>query len=183
LRYRAHRERKAAKDRRRIRERRDRVPGMKFCPRCERTLAESEFGRNRSTGDGLTAYCRGCHNAAVKESKERNGGYREYHLRRRYGIGQAEVEAMLQAQGGLCAACRTDEPDHVDHDHKTGRVRGMLCALCNQALGNVRDEISRLRGLIDYLHRDRIAALGLTITEVEHTDRIIEVDFRRFHAA
>jgi len=156
---------------------------MKFCPRCGQTLSESEFGRNRSTRDGLTAYCRLCHNAAVRESKERNGGSREYHLRRRYGIGQADVDAMIAAQDGVCAACETDEPKHVDHDHETGRVRGVLCFLCNQALGNVRDEISRLRGLIDYLNRDRVAALGLTVTEVEHTDVIVEVDFRWPHAA
>jgi len=183
LRYRRHREQKAASQGRKIREKRVVKAGYKFCPRCRCELPLDAFGRNRSTGDGRTTYCRVCHNAVGKANTERRGGSRDYHLRRRYGIGQAEVDAMIQAQGGLCAACKTDEPKHVDHDHKTGRVRGMLCSLCNQALGNVRDEISRLRGLIDYLHRDRIAALGLTITEVEHTDRIIEVDFRRFHAA
>ena len=90
---------------------------------------------------------------------------------------------MLEAQGGVCAACKTDEPKHVDHDHKTGRVRGMLCYLCNQALGNVRDDVSRLRGLIDYLYRDRVAALDLNITEVEQPCCVIEIDFRRLHAA
>ena len=90
---------------------------------------------------------------------------------------------MLATQGGLCAACKTDRPQHVDHDHKTGRVRGMLCFLCNQALGNVRDDIKRLHGLIDYLHRNRFAALGATVTEVEHTCCVIELDNRRLHAA
>lgn len=90
---------------------------------------------------------------------------------------------MIEAQGGVCAACKTDKPKHVDHDHKTGRVRGMLCSLCNQALGNVRDDVKRLQGLINYLHNDRLTALGLTITEVEHTDVIVEIDFRWPHAA
>ena len=90
---------------------------------------------------------------------------------------------MIAGQGGLCAACKTDKPKHVDHDHKTGRVRGMLCYLCNQALGNVRDDMRRLQGLIDYLYRDLVAALNLNITEVEHTDVIVEVDFRWPHAA
>ena len=90
---------------------------------------------------------------------------------------------MIDAQGGVCAACKTDEPVHVDHDHKTGRVRGILCFLCNQALGNVRDEIPRLRGLIDYLYNDLVAALDLNVTEVKHDDVIVEVAFRWPHAA
>jgi hypothetical protein len=144
-------------------------------------LVRTAFGRNRANADGLTAYCKPCHNRVGKETKERlYGGTREYHLRRRYGIGQAEVDAMLAEQGGLCAACRTDAAVHVDHDHRTGQVRGMLCFLCNQALGNVRDDVERLERLITYLHRTRIAA---TMNEVEHTCCVIELDSRRFHAA
>jgi hypothetical protein len=144
----------------------------------------SDFPRNKSGHKGYGGYCKPCHNIKGRETYMRlYGSTREYHLRRRYGIGQAEVDAMIEAQGGLCAACKTDKPKHVDHDHKTGRVRGVLCFLCNQALGNVRDEIPRLCGLIDYLYRDRVAALGLTITEVEHTSTIVEVNFRWPHAA
>ena len=87
---------------------------------------------------------------------------------------------MLGAQGGRCAACGQDEPKHVDHDHETGRVRGMLCFLCNQALGNVRDDVTRLQALIDYLVRARLAA---TMHVVEHTCCVIELDSRRLHAA
>ena len=184
IRYREHRERKAAREGRRIRELHRVQLGFKRCPRCEQTLPIAQFGRNRASADGATTYCKPCHNAISKANRERrHGSTREYHLRRRYGIGQAEVDAMLAAQGGLCAACKIDEPQHVDHDHKTGRVRGMLCYLCNQALGNVRDEVQRLKGLIDYLHQDRLNALGVTITEVDEPCCVIEVDFRRFHAA
>lgn len=182
-RYRIHREKKAREAGRTIRETRVTAPGTKYCPRCDQTLPIESFGKNRSTRDGLTGYCKACHNTAGRQSKERNGGAREYHLRRRYGIGQADVDAMLVAQGGLCAACRQDTPDHVDHDHRTGRVRGMLCFLCNQALGNVRDDVNRLQGLIDYLHRARFAALGVTPQEFDQPCCVIEIDSRRFHAA
>jgi hypothetical protein len=58
---------------------------------------------------------------------------------------------MREAQDGLCAVCHRSDPEHVDHDHTTGEVRGMLCFNCNQALGNVRDDLVVLRSLIGYL--------------------------------
>jgi hypothetical protein len=58
---------------------------------------------------------------------------------------------MLAAQDGLCAGCGKPDPEHVDHDHATGAVRGMLCFNCNQALGNVRDSAHVLDQLRDYL--------------------------------
>ena len=181
IRYREHRERKAAREGRQIRELHRTQLGFKYCPRCEQTLPITAFGRNRASADGATSYCRPCHNAVSKANRERkHGSTREYHLRQRYGIGQAEVDAMLAEQGGLCAACRTDEPKHVDHDHETGRVRGMLCFLCNQALGNVRDEVKRLRGLIRYLVRSRLDA---SATVVEEPCCVIELDQARLHAA
>jgi hypothetical protein len=184
VRYREYREARASREGREIRERRRIEAGQKYCPRCQQVLSRDAFGRNRSTFDGLTAYCRSCHNTVTKENlARRDGGSRDYHLRRRYGISAAEVDAMIEAQGGVCAACKTDEPVHVDHDHKTGRVRGILCFLCNQALGNVRDDMRRLQSLIDYLYNGLVDALGLNITEVEHTDVVFEVAFRWPHAA
>jgi hypothetical protein len=58
---------------------------------------------------------------------------------------------MLAEQGGVCACCDKPNPEHVDHDHASGRVRGMLCFNCNQALGNVRDQVPTLERLRDYL--------------------------------
>jgi hypothetical protein len=70
---------------------------------------------------------------------------------RRYGIGAAEVDAMIEAQGGLCAICRERKPEHVDHDHETGKNRGITCSCCNQGLGNFRDRIDLLELAADYL--------------------------------
>ena len=65
---------------------------------------------------------------------------RGYQLKRNYGISVEEYSRMLVAQGGVCAICRTAKKTgrgglHVDHCHKTGRVRKLLCVRCNMALG------------------------------------------------
>ena len=60
---------------------------------------------------------------------------------------------MIEKQGGVCALCRQRAPEHVDHDHLTGRVRGLLCSCCNQALGNARDDVAILERAVDYLRR------------------------------
>jgi hypothetical protein len=146
-------------------------------------LSVDAFGRNRSSHDGLTAYCKPCHTAKGKETYIRlYGSTREYHLRRRYGIGQADVDLMLKAQGNKCAGCDKPDPEHVDHDHATGQVRGMLCFNCNQALGNVRDSVQVLERLSAYLVKHHFLALGATMTESRLEGRFIELagkhDFR-----
>lgn len=62
---------------------------------------------------------------------------REHWLRRAYGITSEQYDAMLAAQGGVCAICKSEPKKnrlHVDHDHDTGRVRGLLCVACNSRL-------------------------------------------------
>lgn len=152
VRYRQYRERKATKEGRVIHERRIVPTGMRFCPTCKQVKMLEEFPRNRSGPSGRGGYCKPCHNARGKEHLDRRGGSREYHLRRRYGIGAADVDAMIEAQGGQCATCN-GKPEHVDHDHTTGKVRGVLCFNCNQALGNIRDNRTTLRRLDHYLRR------------------------------
>jgi predicted nucleic acid-binding Zn ribbon protein len=73
-----------------------------------------------------------------------------------YGVTPDRFAEMLAEQGGSCGICPAAEPGgkgawHVDHDHATGRVRGLLCHHCNLGLGNFKDEPSRLRAAITYL--------------------------------
>jgi hypothetical protein len=127
---------------------------MKRCPSCERTLPAEEFAKNRSARDGLAAYCKPCHNRINRENRiKRHGSTRHYHLVRRYGITAAQATALVEVQGGLCAICRERPPDHVDHDHATGAVRGMLCFNCNGGLGQFRDRPDLLRLAAEYLER------------------------------
>jgi hypothetical protein len=89
-----------------------------------------------------------------------HGSTRDYHLRRRYGIDSADFDRMMLEQDGLCGGCRKVRPERVDHDHVTGEVRGLLCFNCNQALGNARDDIYVMRGLIAYLDAYRFSMGG-----------------------
>jgi hypothetical protein len=72
----------------------------------------------------------------------------------KYGLTRDELTALL-AQHGVCAICRTDnwgrKGPAVDHDHATGRIRGVLCQNCNQGLGRFTDDPARLRAAADYL--------------------------------
>ncbi|MDQ3898389.1 MAG: endonuclease VII domain-containing protein [Actinomycetota bacterium] len=96
------------------------------------------------------------------------------HLKRKYGITLAQYDGMLEAQGGGCCICgrppRDDISLHVDHDHSTGEIRGILCFRCNNALADFQEEQQLLEKAAAYLdrqdHREEIElirrrALGL----------------------
>jgi hypothetical protein len=78
-------------------------------------------------------------------------------LKNTYGISRNDYDAMLTSQGGICKICGATEPGHkrryfcVDHDHETGRIRGLLCVRCNFMLGHCRDEITILENALSYL--------------------------------
>jgi len=97
-------------------------------------------------------------NAASRErrrSPEAKRAQRDGHLRRKYGITVEQYDAMLAAQGGVCAICgREPNPNislHVDHDHETGALRGLTCFRCNQAMGAFGEDPRLLRAAADYL--------------------------------
>lgn len=125
---------------------------MKYCAQCRQTKPVSEFGRNRATSTGLTTYCLPCHNKVMAEIKaKKHGSVRSYHLQRRYGMTEQEVEELSRRHGNLCLICLYRRPLHVDHDHATGEVRGMLCFSCNGALGQFKDDATVMRRAVDYL--------------------------------
>lgn len=72
-------------------------------------------------------------------------------LRSKYGLSEQQYHEMLIAQDGLCGACYAEPATHVDHDHETGAVRGLLCSPCNLALGLFHEDIERLEGAVLYL--------------------------------
>lgn len=123
------------------------------CPDCGEEKPLEDFPRHRSMPSGRATYCKPCHNRRNRNSRARNGGSRHYHLVARYGIGAAEVEALIGAQGGMCAVCKKRPAVQVDHDHSTGVVRGVLCDGCNGGLGHFRDDPEMIRRAIDYLKK------------------------------
>jgi hypothetical protein len=124
----------------------------KWCPSCRKALPKHCFGSNASKGDGLTAYCLSCHNKIMRQNRIKiEGSTRNYHLKRRYGLTEDDVKQLIEQQGGVCAICAEAKPEHVDHCHVTGKVRGVLCFNCNGGLGQFKDDISRLINAIAYL--------------------------------
>lgn len=87
-------------------------------------------------------------------AKARRQASRRYHLLRTYGLTQEQYDSMLEHQGGVCAICGGKRRYllAVDHDHKTGQLRGLLCKLCNsRLLTSVRDDVDALKRAIVYL--------------------------------
>lgn len=99
---------------------------------------------------------------ASKRYRDANKQYmsdrqRKYQLRDKYGITEAQYDEMLIQQNGKCAICETDKPTGkwkrfaVDHCHKSGNVRGLLCNECNRGMGLLRDSPDLLIKAAEYL--------------------------------
>lgn len=122
--------------------------------------------------------CRRCCSQEQQVSKLKNQGTyhawmkknREYHryrhLEKKYGLTSVEYEARKTAQKNLCAICNNPETAlcrggriselHVDHDHNSGEIRGLLCNKCNRGLGYFVDDPTILRAAADYLERSKL---------------------------
>jgi hypothetical protein len=137
---------------------------MRFCPECDAYLPKSEFYEDRRARGGLTRRCRTHHLRKSYESRKkkydtpakRYAYARKEMLRKKYGLTVEEYLAMAEAQGQVCKICKQPETDkygmlHVDHDHATNTVRGLLCTQCNTGLGKFRDDPELLRSAIAYL--------------------------------
>ncbi len=112
---------------------------------------------------------RRCYLAKRKEELQRNKEWREKHKERRaranrnnrllrtYGITADQVDHIRDEQDNRCAICRETLEGHsncrIDHNHKTGKVRGLLCNACNLMLGMVKENPMILRYAINYLSR------------------------------
>jgi len=78
---------------------------------------------------------------------------RNWQLKKKYNITQEDYEILLEQQNFKCAICKeeSDKKLHIDHDHKTGKVRGLLCSPCNTGLGLMKDSILLLQNAMIYL--------------------------------
>ncbi|HEY1389714.1 MAG TPA: endonuclease VII domain-containing protein [Ktedonobacterales bacterium] len=77
-------------------------------------------------------------------------------MKYQYGITIEQYHAMHARQGGRCAICGTSEEKLVvDHNHKTGQVRELLCHLCNAMIGCAREDIAILTSAVAYLQREQ----------------------------
>jgi hypothetical protein len=138
-----------------------------ICPRCgERPRAKHPKVQGR--------YCGPCKAAKSKEDREKNPErsmvkMQRAKLKEAFGLTIEQFEEIEASQGGVCAICRLPEKAGrrspasvgpfakfkrrlcVDHDHDTGKIRGLLCAHCNTGLGHFGDSIETLSAAIQYL--------------------------------
>lgn len=151
----------------------------KLCKTCLLLRPITQFTKNRAMKDNLCADCKTCahikyHKWAnanleklsqyARDFRTRNPGYDKRTRSKRsymYDITQEELDILLTEQKGMCAICG-GPPNQgksmlsIDHDHKTKKVRGLLCNNCNVALGFFNDDSTLLHKAADYLDRSRV---------------------------
>jgi hypothetical protein len=146
------------------------------CKRCRQSKRRVEFPNGpRTTRPDST--CKKCRSDLSMEYERRKrakdpAGYAKRRsdaawktsLLREYGITPEVYQALFEAQGGRCAICRREsnylDPRYgktrrlaVDHDHNTGKIRGLLCNQCNTALGKLGDSATSVMRAVEYLRR------------------------------
>jgi hypothetical protein len=136
----------------------------KVCVDCGNYKRAGEFSRYSRSKDGLYSYCKDCRKErrrkydATPEAKRKA---RERAVLRRYGLNPYEYRKLLSRSDGRCEICREALPEdtkfiHVDHDHVSGAIRGILCRGCNSGIGHFRENSAYLYAAIDYLRKHRI---------------------------
>ena len=127
----------------------------KQCSKCKINKDQSLFYKNKTRPDGLSPQCKQCAEAAKTPEARQRGS-----LKFRYGITIKDYDDMLLKQKGMCKICKSKESGYgrkyfcVDHNHKTNKIRGLLCYSCNLGLGKFKDDISILKAAIKYLKED-----------------------------
>ncbi len=137
------------------------------CRVCKQVKPASDFGRDARSRSGLRTDCKACNakqgTDKYQSSEERREQQHRATIMQKYGLPPQDYDSMFEKQFGVCAICGNPETAiirgsksrlSVDHDHRPGgKVRALLCHRCNYTLGFVRDDVSLLQKMIDYLNR------------------------------
>lgn len=123
-----------------------RVPGSrerteKACTKCGEIKPVTEFYAEKRTRDGRQSTCKKCYGAQQSA----------YAVNRKYGLSPKKHAAMREAQGGKCPICQRKVKLVVDHCHRSGKVRALLCDRCNRMLGTADDDQQLLESAIAFL--------------------------------
>ena len=130
---------------------------VKVCKDCGQEKPLADFYKSR---EYFQPRCKPCHNKKSIEWAKANptkvaAHSRKTKLKDKYGLSPSEYDAMLTSQGGGCAICggqsKRDRPLDIDHCHETGKVRGLLCDMCNKAIGMFYDSPKLLFNALAYL--------------------------------
>lgn len=147
-------------------------PAKKVCTHCRmgKDATKENFRYEwRDRRFGLKSWCRECERKYQKNrphlpTKIASENYRRYRYKYQYGITTEDYEAMYKKQGGVCGLCgglpngqgKIRGLFHVDHDHKTGRARGLLCGKCNIGVGCLNDDATLLRKAAAWVEQQQL---------------------------
>ena len=117
-------------------------PGVKLCRACRETLATTNFNKLKCRKDGFNDYCRYC--------------MRVNHAVKMYGEETRDFFKIENRQCKICHIAITPDTWHIDHDHQTNKVRGILCAKCNRGLGAFGDDLNLIKSAVTYLENSTV---------------------------
>lgn len=135
---------------------------MKLCTKCGETKPLSDFHKGTGRKDGHASHCKVCSNERARQWNKNNPERKAYFRDRdndkrtadRYNLSAQELKDLRYAAAGRCAICKRELRLVVDHDHETGRVRGMLCRRCNLGIGHLDDNPVTLIAALAYLSKN-----------------------------
>lgn len=133
-------------------------PGHKICRNCRLEKPLDQFNRSKVTADKLRTDCRECEAEYKREYAEAHPNWQKRcSIKSKYGITLEHYQTMFAVQDGRCNICGVKgERLCVDHDHKTNKVRSLLCVPCNVTLGQMEESVPRLKQMIAYLERHSV---------------------------
>lgn len=131
---------------------------MKKCHDCSVKKPLEEFYKDKYRPDGLRNRCKACEKIRSKKWSTYNPHKRKIlDLRNKYGLTLKQFQEIKDKQNNKCAICEDDLDHglktHVDHCHKTGIVRGVLCVQCNHGLGKFKDNVQIIQSALKYLKK------------------------------
>ena len=132
---------------------------MLKCSTCKEIKPKDGFAKRNNASRGYAYCCKSCINKAIHKSPRKKEVRWDQQLRNKYGITLEEYNTILESQNGKCRICETEEclsgkRMAVDHNHQTGKVRGILCFKCNTGLGKFMDSIDLLKQAASYLKEE-----------------------------
>lgn len=136
----------------------------KKCSECKKFKPYIEFNKLSNTWNGLQRRCKDCSSLVINDHNSKNKNKRKEvllksRLKRKYKTTIDEFKKMYYTQNNTCSICKLvfddiyDSRVCVDHDHRTGKIRGLLCNKCNSAIGFLNEDVETLNRAIEYLKR------------------------------
>ena len=126
------------------------MAGSKKCPKCSKTKSVNDFHKDKTRKDGFDTYCKECAKKKGELSRKK------YYCKSYFGMSIKEYEdthrRLFKIQNGKCYLCgKSSCILRLDHNHKTGNVRTLLCEHCNLFVGKIEKDLDFVNSIIKYI--------------------------------